>query len=154
MKINDFLTELREALEGEIPASEVNSNLRYYEDYMTQQKTAKSEEEITAQLGEPRLIARTIIDTYQMEHGGSNHYEYSVNDKEEAKQEQDINFGSRSHIYHMPSWLFKVIIILILFAVLSLVFWLGGIVLRIFFRFGIPLLLIYIGVTMVMKRRR
>ena len=59
-----FLTELREALDGSVSPAFINENIRYYEEYIdTEKRKGRSEEEVMEELGEPRLIAKTIIDT-------------------------------------------------------------------------------------------
>lgn len=175
MTINEFLQELRQALIGEVPAEEISSNLRYYEGYMNEQRGSKSEEEITAALGDPRLIARTIIDTYQLSHGNQKHFTYESNPgqernysntaynnySQEPEQSRTSNSGDNRYgrkpgvyIFGMPGWLLTVIVVFILMVVFSLVFWIGGIVIRLLFRFGLPLLLIYLGVSFIRNRTR
>lgn len=64
----EFLEILRLALSGRVSAEIVADNIRYYEDYINIEiRKGRSEEEILAQLGDPRLLARTIIQT----NGGS-----------------------------------------------------------------------------------
>lgn len=177
MTINNFLIELEQALEGEIPANEIKSNLKYYENYMQDQKSQKTEEEITEALGDPRLIARTIIDTYQMNHGSGKHYAYdyesdqrSYNNEssyssdgyqnrsgqnvENNNREKSYNRNPRMHTFNLPGWLLAIILIILLAVVFNIVFWVGGIVLRIFFKIGLPILLIYFGVMLIKNMRR
>ena len=60
----EFVTELEQALRGNVEERIIQENVRYYNDYISEQRAAgKSEEEIFASLGSPRLIAKTIIDT-------------------------------------------------------------------------------------------
>ena len=64
MTRKEFLHELQVALQGEIGQAAVNENIKYYDNYiMEESRKGKSEEEVTAQLGNPRLIAKTLIDT-------------------------------------------------------------------------------------------
>ena len=60
----EFVTELEQALRGNVEERIIQENVRYYNEYISEQRAAgKSEEEIFASLGSPRLIAKTIIDT-------------------------------------------------------------------------------------------
>ena len=68
MTKNEFLELLRTALLGEIPDTEIESNMKYYEEYIRSEGYKTSEEEVINQLGDPRLIAKTIVDTYQISH--------------------------------------------------------------------------------------
>lgn len=64
MTREEFLTELRLALQGNIPQAKVNENLRYYENYIIEEsRKGRTEEQVICDLGNPRLIAKTIIDT-------------------------------------------------------------------------------------------
>lgn len=64
MNKNEFLDGLREALSGDVPPAVVQEQLQYYTDYIrTELQNGRSEDEIMAELGDPRLIARTIEDT-------------------------------------------------------------------------------------------
>ena len=80
----EFLKELREALEGQVPMSEIEDSISYYRDYFSRQEAdGRSEQEILEELGSPRLIAKSIIETK----GGEqiyyeDTYEEQVNEEE------------------------------------------------------------------------
>lgn len=64
MNRDAFLNELRIALQGQIAQSSVNEHLRYYENYIVEEsRKGRTEAEVIASLGSPRLIAKTITDT-------------------------------------------------------------------------------------------
>lgn len=59
-----FLRELRIALQGEVNPAAVDEHIKFYEHYiMEEARKGRSEEDIILQLGNPRLIAKTLIDT-------------------------------------------------------------------------------------------
>ena len=61
MNKTKFLEGLREALQGDLSAAEINNQLLYYERYMEEElKKGRTEKEILEELGSPRLIARTL----------------------------------------------------------------------------------------------
>jgi hypothetical protein len=62
MNKREFLDILRQSLEGEVDNDTIEKNIRYYSDYISSQ-TDKSEEEVIESIGDPRLIAKTIIET-------------------------------------------------------------------------------------------
>ena len=76
MTKQEFLEKLRLALNGKVPANVITENIRYYEDYInTEIRKGRSEEEVLAALGDPRLIARTIITTSaQADNAGAGEY--------------------------------------------------------------------------------
>ncbi|MCD7837040.1 MAG: DUF1700 domain-containing protein [Lachnospiraceae bacterium] len=64
MTKKEFIDKLRAALNGRIPTAKVTENVNYYEDYInTEIRKGRTEQEVLASLGEPRLIAKTIIQT-------------------------------------------------------------------------------------------
>ena len=67
MTKQEFLDKLRISLNGKIAAGEVEEHIRYYEDYINVElRKGSSEEDVMATLGDPRLIARTIVETSGM----------------------------------------------------------------------------------------
>lgn len=59
----EFLQGLQSALSGNVPPETVRENLRYYSDYIREEvQKGRSERDVMEELGDPRLIARTIMD--------------------------------------------------------------------------------------------
>ncbi len=64
MNREEFLDILRQQLEGNVPSDTLYSQLSYYRDYIDREiASGKSEESVLAALGDPHLIAKTLIDT-------------------------------------------------------------------------------------------
>ena len=64
MTKREFLEELKEVLSEQLPQNQVAEHVSYYMNYIEEQKqNGSSEEEVLNMLGDPRLIARTILDT-------------------------------------------------------------------------------------------
>ena len=64
MSKNEFIQGLEAALSGNVPPETVRENLIYYRDYIrTELEKGRTEQDIMDELGDPRLIARTIMDT-------------------------------------------------------------------------------------------
>ena len=80
MTRQEFLDGLSQALTGEVPEQTILDQLQYYRAYIDgQTASGRSEAEVLEELGNPRLIARTIIDS------------------EEAREEQEQGaYGSQS----------------------------------------------------------
>ena len=55
MTRREFLSELRMALEGNIPVQDIEDNIRYYDNYFAE--SSKSEREVCEELGDPRLLS-------------------------------------------------------------------------------------------------
>ena len=66
MDKTDFLYNLKKSLKGKVSILEIDSQIEYYEDFIKGEKEKGiSEEEILSDLGDPKLIAKTIFDTYK-----------------------------------------------------------------------------------------
>ena len=62
MNRSEFLNKLREALENDLNAQAVQENIEYYDSYIRSEiKNGRTEQEILDMLGDPWVIARTII---------------------------------------------------------------------------------------------
>lgn len=131
MNKQEFIDRLRAALNGRIPAAEVEENISYYQDYIRSQiRGGKSEAVVMASLGDPRLIARTIIETSQ--NAGSN-TSGAVNDDYQSRKNrsgayssyneyQSTDSGVRQKRFRVPGWLILIIFMLIMYLIFSLIF--------------------------------
>ena len=88
------MERLRLALSGKVSSRQLTENLDYYEDYInTEIRKGRSEEEVLAGLGDPRLIARTIVETG----GGSG-------DSRQGRRERSQSGGSRASMEGGTFW--------------------------------------------------
>lgn len=111
MEKQEFLDMLRAALSGRLASEIVADTVRYYEDYInTEMRMGREEQEVMAALGDPRLIARTIIETKGGQSGGI----YS----EESPKEEERPQQYRS----VPGWVWLVLILILTSLVISAVF--------------------------------
>ena len=61
MNRNEFLNKLKESLELSLDKEEINSQIDYYDKYISDEiKKGRTEKEVLDELGDPRLIAKTI----------------------------------------------------------------------------------------------
>lgn len=122
----EFSHKLRKALSGRVSHTVVNENVAYYENYIdTEIRKGRREEDVLAELGDPRLIAKTIIDT-------------AGEDAGLYPEEKGCKNGF-SKMIQIPFWLSMLLLLLILLVVFKVV----GIVLSALLPIVIPVLLIY-----------
>lgn len=128
MNKQEFLNKLRAALNGRISPEQVNENVNYYEEYInTQIRMGKSEQDVLASLGDPRLIARTIIETAAQgdQNAGYNGNAYSSNTNYNTSYNGDYQHYQSSRApktFRIPGWLWAIIVILVLVMVFSTLF--------------------------------
>ena len=78
MNRTEFLDTLRSQLSGQMHEGKVAAHVRYYEDYIQSQvRSGRDEQQVLDELGDPRLIARTLLDT-DVDNGQLDYEEYST----------------------------------------------------------------------------
>lgn len=143
MNKQEFIDRLRAALNGRIPASEVEETVNYYQDYINMEmRKGKSQEEVLKALGDPRLIARTIIQTngasdtvygaqtngYQDSHYRRDGYQgdsYQSTGYQSADYHREA-YQRENHSSHrtirIPGWLLTILIMLVTILIIGIVF--------------------------------
>jgi uncharacterized membrane protein len=112
MNKREFLEALRNRLTGEVDASVVEDNIRYYRQYIDQEVAAgKTEEEVLGMLGDPNMLAKTIIDTNDGKESGGTYAE-SSSAYEYSKRETSTH---TTHSMNIPGWVFAIFIALVIF---------------------------------------
>ena len=155
MEKQEFLTILKQSLEGEIPDYEVENNIHYYENYLVNENN-KTVEEKLKELGEPRLIAKTIIDAYAASHetsfyrGGYNSRAYQE-EYDEAKKAQNYQGNVNYYNWDTMKWYQKLVVIIIGLAIISFLISLFTLGINIFFSIVLPILLISFVIKKITK---
>lgn len=161
MRKTEFLQELREALDGEVPASVIQSNVSYYDQYISQEAAkGRSEEAVIEEIGSPRLIARTIIDSSEGagetnqggsytsgDAGGSGRTTSSYDGGFSGRDDSDLppNF----HYIDLNKWYWKLLVSVVVIAILFVLFAVVGGIFTILIRLAGPILLIWLIYTFI-----
>ncbi len=129
MSRQEFLQRLRAALTGEISSSVIEENIRYYDEYIsTEVRMGSGEEEVIGSIGDPRLIAKTIIEAGG--NTGSNgekefYYDSYSGQSKNVYEEQDSSRNRGVHYINLNKWYWKLLgvaaFILFFFLVASIV---------------------------------
>lgn len=118
MTKQEFLDGLRRSLSGCLEAREINEHIQYYSDYIDSRiRAGSSEEEIMSSLGEPRLLAKTLLG---MENVETVTEEYVEDEKRADADYRYFNLNGKT--LKIPGWLFTILICVISFCVLTVVF--------------------------------
>lgn len=149
MNRHEFLKQLEHALEAEMNPAKVRGHVDYYRSYIAEEvKNGKSEKEVMDLLGDPWVIARSIIDSPLNE----TEDQYTYADYEEA--EQEAPFGTPEiKIKKITGWKIAAVcvgIVLILVLVISL---LTGVI-SMLAPVLVPLFVIWIVLRIVENHRR
>lgn len=136
-----FIKELRKALSATLNSKDVLEHIDYYEEFFDMEiKKGKEESEIIEQLGNPRLLAKSILEAS----GGSrsqSSYESCASDEQIYSRK-----GNRARI-GFARWFMLFIMILIIFVVIGILFSAIAILLRFF----LPLILLILLVKMIIN---
>lgn len=151
MKKREFLDRLKAALMNRINSKAVAENVNYYEDYInTQVRMGMKEEEVIAKLGDPRLLAKTIIDSEKRK-GNSTEFGKSENSGNYENDTFEETSNETKTQKHMPVWAVLVIVFLILFVIIGLAFSLVFSLVSFFLPVLIPILLVVFLVRLMRK---
>lgn len=103
MNKHEFIDRLKIALEGEVSEIIINENITYYTNYIdNEMNKGKSESMVLQELGDPRLIAKTIIDTNTISKSNGT-YTYS-NENEEPTEKEDRKKGFSAEFDQQNGW--------------------------------------------------
>ncbi len=143
----EFIEKLQRTLAGGLGSDMVADNVRYYQDYIDgEMRKGKSEAEVLAALGDPRLLAKSIIEANK--HAGVNMGTNRVYDEETSGQSRTYTggaysgtpYGQRSsyeenntydetegqsgggRVFRMPGWLLLLIVTVVVILVISVAF--------------------------------
>jgi uncharacterized membrane protein len=156
LRKDEFLNILKETLSGEISPESMRRNINYYDQYIG--SNPKEEEKIVEELGDPRLIAKTIIDTDRIakekgKHtGGNDDQRYSYDRQDNGEENHQKRNSQRTTLFNNIQWHHKAIFFFAILLFLIIILILGRFIIGILFTFGIPILLIFLLLSIFRRR--
>ncbi len=123
MNKTEFIERLQRALAGGLNSSQVADNVRYYQEYIDSEvRKGCREEEVIARLGDPRLLAKSIIEANKhagTSYGSNREYDEEVADDWQSRRAED----EKPHVRNimLPGWLVMLIATVIVIVVIGLV---------------------------------
>ena len=141
----EFIDKLQRALAGGLNIGQVAENVNYYQEYIDSEiRKGRSEADIMAQLGDPRLLAKSIIEANKRagaSYGSNREYdEEMVDDVRETRRSRATSEG---RIIMLPGWLIMLIITVIVVLIIALVLGL--------LTFFAPVILVGLVVLLIVK---
>ena len=148
MNKKEFLEVLRQSLVGEVSPIVLEQNIKFYNEYISSHSD-KSEEEIIDEIGDPRLIARTIIETEKIPEQGSfgfNNYDDYDNRRsyDDYKNKDYRNTSNRRSGYIRIKWYHKLALMCLAIFLVLIVLRAGWLLLRLLSVFIVPIIIISI----------
>ena len=101
MRKKEFLDILYNQLSGQMPEGSVAAHVQYYRNYIEdEQQKGRTETDILNDLGDPRLIARTLLDTEVGAGNPQNGSTYSAtyNEADSDYNKYDSSDSARGHV--------------------------------------------------------
>ncbi len=118
-----FIEQMRRSLASIDDYVFVNDTIAYYENYIESQvRMGKSEEQVMQELGDPRLIAKSILASHMAENETTEDGAYYKHGDNTADKEVRTVFNINGKLLRMPSWLFKILSVLAVVVIFFLLF--------------------------------
>lgn len=146
MSKKEFLDILYNQLSGQMPEGSVAAHVQYYCNYIEdEQQKGRTETDILNDLGDPRLIARTLLDTEVGAGNPQNGSTYSAiyNEADSYYNKYDSSDSARGHVkkhsfkLDLSTWYGKVAVILIAAVVLLLLVTILGVLIPVMIVAGV-----------------
>lgn len=132
----EFITNLQRHLTGKVSTEKLREITDYYNDYIDSQiRKGRTEEEVLAELGDPRLLAKTITAT-EGNDGYGEAFETVYENREEERKDKRRNVQNR-----LKAWGIRLAVLLAIMLVLFIIFKVVGLAFGIFFRFVVPIII-------------
>jgi uncharacterized membrane protein len=157
-----FLEILKQTLNGEVTSDIIEQNVKYYDQYISAQ-TVEEEMKILELLGDPRLIARTIIETDKAArqkgkfNGNQRNYAYNYANNysdEEAEnfEEKSSNSNNKNIFKTNLKWYHKLLIVFVILIIIILIVFIGRLIIGFLFAFGLPIILVLLIMSLFRRR--
>lgn len=109
MDRESFITELRMALAGKVNPAVIEENISYYNEYITGQvRMGQTEEEVLDALGNPRLIAKSIIEATKHAEGTDYYQEGDTESYQDSQNTEPVPatlWQKLAVVYrNLPAW--------------------------------------------------
>ena len=149
----EFLEQLRSALQGNVQEHVVQENVAYYNQYISEElQNGKTEEEVLQMLGDPWILAKTIIaasdgtDEEIVYESGRKSY-YSEPEQEDSYVRQNV------HIFGIDTWWKKLLLVLFIVMIVVLVVAIVSGIVSFLAPVLIPLLIVMIIIRLIGRLR-
>lgn len=122
MDRTEFIERLQRALAGGVNSSRVAENVQYYREYIDVEiRKGRSEKEVLESLGDPRLLAKSIIEANKR--AGISEGTNRTYDEETGEDRYgELKKAAKEKIVRVPGWLIALIVGVIFLLIIGLAF--------------------------------
>lgn len=155
MTRNEFLERLRKALENELNGPAIQENVDYYNSYITEEmQRGRTETEVTAELGDPWVIARSLIEAAEnAEEAKGSSQSYDAPREREGRGQGYSSAGKNIRVFGFDTWWKRLLLVLGIIGVVLIVAAVIGGIFSLLMPILIPVLFIMLVVRMMGRRR-
>lgn len=149
MRDREFLEQLQEALKNDLSEQAVQENVQYYRNYIEEERAkGRTEQEILEELGDPWLIAKTLVTSP----GGSQSYAEAESG---YVQEGQSASGQKTqvHVFGLDTWWKKLILILAVVGIFMLIVSIVTGIISILLPIAVPFLVIAFVIRLFSNRK-
>lgn len=122
MDRTEFIDRLQRALAGGVNSSRVAENVQYYREYIDVEiRKGRSEKEVLDSLGDPRLLAKSIIEANKragVSEGTNRMYDEETREDSGGEWRKTV----KENVMRIPGWLILLITIVVFLLIIGLVF--------------------------------
>ncbi|MCF2555866.1 DUF1700 domain-containing protein [Faecalicatena contorta] len=153
MTKSEFLEKLRAALANDLSGSVIQENVNYYSSYISDEvRKGRNEAEVIAELGDPWVIAQTIIDSSSINGNAGTYDSYSY-EPEKNTQNSRQSGGPRVYSFGLNTWWQKLLLVLGIVGVVMIVIAVVSGIVSLFAPLILPVLIIVVVFRLLNRRR-
>lgn len=153
MTKSEFLEKLRQALGNDLTGAIIQENVNYYSSYISEETgKGRPESEVIAELGDPWVLARTVIDAAE----GRDTADSSAGDYGyEPEKSYRGQYRKNGHVYSfgLDAWWKKLLLILVMVGIIMIVVSIIGGLVSLLAPVLIPLIIVMIIVRAIGRRQ-
>ena len=131
MNKEEFLKKMKCALDGQVSDLIISDNIDYYKNYIDSEiSNGKSEIEVLDMLGDPRLLAKTIIELQGIDNNENNAKNENNNENDyinDGYNQEDDNFSKGTYtsksnsFFGIKGCLISILVLFIVFTILRFI---------------------------------
>lgn len=119
----EFIEKLQRALAGGLNSNQVTEHVRYYQEYIDMEiRKGRSEAEVLTGLGDPRLLAKSIIEANKRagtSEGTNRTYDEEMTNADNTYRESAYRADK---VFRMPGWLLLLIVTVVVILIIGVAF--------------------------------